>query len=541
MRKCLPYVALFAAAAAGLSLASWNYLPQPSANFHFIDLAESFMAGRLDTDTPFRKKGSKVLPDDPPGLQAAVDRQMDSGGWNDWVSYFRVVLKSGDGYSGVWPWRLRGKGQKGYDLRERFVTLTGDWLEFDRNRDIRDVCLPVPGAGAQQLERVAWETRDRWRTERTACEDPEPEQLPDPTCPRGHRRTSCQSRSYFVSFPPFPAVLMAPFVALWHYNFNDVIFTILFAALNAALLFVLFRRMRELGYSVRGDRDLVLLALLFTFGTVNFFSAVRGEVWYTALIIGITLETLYLYFATDLRSPFLAGVALALGFATRTPLAFASAYIVLLILLQKVPYDRAGVLLRLRQVVLFGIPCVVVGIALMWFNSARFGNPFEFGHRFLLDGTRDSIVDHGMFSFWFLPRNLAAALTNVPQLIPEFPYVKITGHGISLLATTPILFYLLWPRKASVDAASAGRYRLSLHTTLWIAVACTAAPGLLYQNSGWFQFGYRFALDYMPMLFLLLAVDERRHSRLFYSLAAVGIIVNLFGAVTFGRANVFYY
>jgi hypothetical protein len=190
---------------------------------------------------------------------------------------------------------------------------------------------------------------------------------------------------------------------------------------------------------------------------------------------------------------------------------------------------------------LFALPCAVVGAALMGFNAARFGNPFEFGHKYLLDGTRDAIVDYGMFSFWFLPRNLASAFTNVPQFISEYPYVKITGHGISLLATTPVLFYLLWPRKASVDAASAPKYRLSLHTILWISVACTAAPGLLYQNSGWFQFGYRFALDYLPMLFLLLAVDERKHSRLFYALVAVSVAVNLFGAVTFGRMSAFYY
>jgi hypothetical protein len=352
---------------------------------------------------------------------------------------------------------------------------------------------------------------------------------------------SCQTRKYFVSFPPFPAILMMPFVALWHYDFNDVVFTLLFAALNAALLFALFRRLRILGYSVRRDRDLVLLTLLFTFGTVSFFSSVRGEVWYTALILGVTLEVLYLYFATDLRSPFLAGLFLVLGFATRTPVLFAASYFVLLVVLQKQPWDGRGLLLRVRQMALFALPCAVVGAALMGFNAARFGNPFEFGHKYLLDGTRDAIVDYGMFSFWFLPRNLASAFTNVPQFISEYPYVKITGHGISLLATTPVLFYLLWPRKASVDAASAPKYRLSLHTILWISVACTAAPGLLYQNSGWFQFGYRFALDYLPMLFLLLAVDERKHSRLFYALVAVSVAVNLFGAVTFGRMSAFYY
>ena len=34
----------------------------------------------------------------------------------------------------------------------------------------------------------------------------------------------------YVSFPPFPAVLMLPFVAIWGLRFNDVLFNALWAA-----------------------------------------------------------------------------------------------------------------------------------------------------------------------------------------------------------------------------------------------------------------------------------------------------------------------
>jgi hypothetical protein len=36
---------------------------------------------------------------------------------------------------------------------------------------------------------------------------------------------------------------------------------------------------------------------------------------------------------------------------------------------------------------------------------------------------------------------------------------------------------------------------------------------LLYQNTGWLQFGYRFSLDYVVFLVLLLAVDPRPLTR----------------------------
>ncbi len=539
-RRLLLGAAIFLVAAGGLALTAWDRVLEPSPHFHFIDLAESFMQGRLDTRTPLRKKGKEVLPDDPPGLQEGVDRQLATGGWNDWVSYYEATLTSGEVFKGVWPYARKKEGQSGYEWRNRFVLLSGDWTEFDRNRDVKRICVDRPDAPRKSVERAAWDTRDRHDAESAACLDPE---TPATTgrCETNQARTTCLLRRYFVSFPPLPAVLMLPFVSIWHYHFNDVIFTVLLAALNALLLFLLFSTLQKKGYTTRPTKELVVLVFLYIFGTVAFFSSVRGEVWFTALVVGATLNLLYLTFALDLRNPFLAGLFLALGVATRVPLAFSVVFFALQLFLQREKWNRAGILLRLKQGALFAAPLVVVGVALMWYNYARFGSPTEFGHRYLLDGTRPAIVDHGLFSFWFLPRNLSAAFTNVPQFISSFPYVKITGHGLSLFATTPVFFYLLWPKKQHVVAATSKKYHLSLHAILWITVACVAIPGLLYQNTGWLQFGYRFAMDYLPPLMLLLALDSRRMSKLFYALVVVSFAVNLFGAITFNRFPVFYH
>lgn len=536
------YTLLFVLTLGGMALTSWNYVTGPSPHFHFVDLAESFMQGRLDTLTPHRRKEQKALPDDPQGLQEAVVRQLGTGGWNDWVSYNVAVLKSDETYMGVWPWKSRKKGQKGYKQRNDFVTLNGDWLEFDKDKDIRRVCLEQPDPKADSEAFRSFRMRDRFDAEEAVCLNPGQDDFPNKfRCPKGHKRVKCLTKRHFVSFPPFPAIAMMPFVAIWHYDFNDVLFTLVMAALNAVFLFMLLRRLRGAGYSTKSDWHLLVLVFLFSFGTVNFFSAVRGSVWFTALIIGVTMNLLYLYFATDLKNPLLAGLFLALGVATRVPLAFACVYFGLQLVLQKAAWDKDGILLRLRQGILFAIPCLVVGAVLMAYNMARFDSPFEFGHRFLLDGTRNSIVDHGLFSFWFLRGNLSAALTNVPQFMAEYPYVKITKHGLSLLCTTPVFFYLLWPRKKAVQEASKDKFRVSLHTIAWITVAVVATPGLLYQNTGWEQFGYRFALDYMPLLFMLLAMDSRKFSKLFYALVFVAVVVNLFGAITFVRFPQFYH
>ena len=59
-------------------------------------------------------------------------------------------------------------------------------------------------------------------------------------------------------------------------------------------------------------------------------------------------------------------------------------------------------------------------------------------------------------------------------------------------------------------------------------------------NSGWFQFGYRFALDYLVFLVLLLAIGGRPLGRVAKVLIVAGIVVNLFGAYTFARRGQFY-
>jgi hypothetical protein len=67
-----------------------------------------------------------------------------------------------------------------------------------------------------------------------------------------------------------------------------------------------------------------------------------------------------------------------------------------------------------------------------------------------------------------------------------------------------------------------------------------AIPTLFYQNSGWWQFGYRFSLDYTVFLVMLLAIGGRPLTRFGKSLIVIGILINLFGAITFDRSYEYY-
>jgi hypothetical protein len=344
-----------------------------------------------------------------------------------------------------------------------------------------------------------------------------------------------RSNIRYVSFPPLPAVFMLPFVAIFGLQFNDVLFSVIWAALNPVLLFLLLRDLARRGHSKRTATDDLWLTAMFGVGSVYFYTACVGQVWYTAHVVGVTCAIGYAWAALDARRPWLAGLFLGLGFATRTPMIFMFP----LFLFELVRVGGGWAKLRetrrlppgaLPKLLRFGIGAGVIVLVLFIHNFARFESFTEFGHRFLNIGWKDRIQRWGLFNYHFLSRNLACALVLLPRILARAPFVQVSQHGMSLLVTSPNLAWTVKPKERS-----------PLAPALWLTVAATAIPSLLYQNSGYYQFGYRFSLDYMVFLVMLIAIGNRRLSWVFKTLVVVATAVNLFGAITFDRFTQFTY
>jgi hypothetical protein len=337
----------------------------------------------------------------------------------------------------------------------------------------------------------------------------------------------------YVSFPPFPAVLMAPFVAIWGLRFNDVLFTAFWAALNPMLLFLLLGDLRRRGLSRRSVADDLWLTAMFGVGSVYYYCSVVGQVWFTALVVAVTLSIGYVWASLDAGRPALAGLLFGLGVATRPPWAVFPLFIWEAVRVSggwSALRTRAGWRALTPRLLRFAAPAAAVGATLCLHNYARFQNPFEFGHKFLNVQWQERIMRFGLFNYHFLSRNLAAALVLLPRVMAKWPYVRISQHGMSLLVTSPNLVYTVLPQERS-----------PLTKPLWITIAFVAIPSLLYQNSGYIQFGYRFSLDYMIYFMILLAIGNRPLTRLFKGLVVVAFAINLFLAITFGRYMEFSY
>ncbi|MBA3461663.1 MAG: hypothetical protein H0T46_16995 [Deltaproteobacteria bacterium] len=357
------------------------------------------------------------------------------------------------------------------------------------------------------------------------------------------------SAVHYMSFPAFPALLMVPSALIGGRDGNDTIPTLLFAALILPMCLLVLRRLREAALSKRTEIDDLWLVAVLAFGSVMFFSAVQGKVWFTAHVVGVLLALVYAWASIEATHPIIAGLALGAAAMTRTPMAFmfplfvfeAWRYAARHVSAAEGPEASASGSLNLKKgkeavrkaivkpLVQFAIPIVAIAIIGMIYNAVRFDSPTEFGHSYLDVRQQVQIEQWGLASYHYLPRNLAVAFTLLPDILPRYPYVQIGGHGLAIWFTTPVLLVLLWPRQ-----------KPPIHRALWITVAAIALPALIYQNSGWFQFGYRFSLDYMVFLVMLLAIGARPLTKVAKTLIVVGIVVNLFGAITFDRHWQFY-
>ena len=346
-------------------------------------------------------------------------------------------------------------------------------------------------------------------------------------CPVNIRRLPENLRyKWFVSFPPFPAVILSPFVAAFGTDLPDRLVWALFAGLAPALLFLLLGALRERGHSERSVREDLLLTTIFGVGSVFFFVAVQGTVWFAAHVVASALICLYLYAAIGARYPVVAGVAIGLLFLTRPT----SVLLGSLFILQAFSVYKTEPALGMKRVLRYAAVAVVFAMIAAWHNYARFGDFTEFGHRFLQIRWRTRIETWGLFSTHYLPRNLTIFFASLPWWLGKAPWIRISGHGLALWFTTPNVLWTLWPKT---------RNALTAH--LWLTLLPVALVDLMYQNSGWVQFGYRFALDYLTLLLVLLAIGNRRFGKLFYAAALFAIIVNTFGAITFDRAPQHYH
>jgi hypothetical protein len=298
-------------------------------------------------------------------------------------------------------------------------------------------------------------------------------------------------------------------------------FSMALAGVNAMLCWLLLVRVGV------GPRRAALGTLVFAFGTVNWYTAIIGTTWFLAHVCVELFLLLALLETFGRARAVLVGVFFGFAVLSRPNVAAAGPAMLLLLIDRRA--TRTGLVRFLDGRAIVCAVLITIGLAIpagleMWLNWARFGNPLDTGY-----GTASDLYagnrPFGWYDIRYLPKHLYVAIFKGWELIDEAPFLKPSPEGLSILLTSPILLY-----------AFAARWREPAVRLLWLGVILTAAALFPYFYQGWVQFGYRYVLDALPYLIILVALGFAQARRTAVTvLLALSVLMNGLG-VYWGKA-----
>ncbi|MGH3842002.1 MAG: hypothetical protein ACRDS0_11235 [Pseudonocardiaceae bacterium] len=294
----------------------------------------------------------------------------------------------------------------------------------------------------------------------------------------------------YVIDPPLPAVLMMPLVAIFGTDLNQVFVSLALGAAAMGLFWVATRQMgwgRQLGAAMT-----VLLAL----GTNFWWAAGEGSLWSSSHVFSMFFMMTALVVATGPKRPWLVGLLLGLSGLARLPTFLAFPFFLYLVLKDDIPDWRdwrAVVWNRgvIRKVLQFGGGLGAMASMVVLYNYARYGTILDHGYDHPVY-TKDWQFAEGIFSISYIPRHIRGIFFYGPEPIAQFPFFKPAVFGMALFMVTPAFLYAYRALAKRLEVAAA------------LAMGLVMIPHVLYAVTGG-GFGYRFSLDYLPMLAVLTA------------------------------------
>jgi hypothetical protein len=290
---------------------------------------------------------------------------------------------------------------------------------------------------------------------------------------------------------PLPAVLLMPFVYIA--NHCNIFFKQIFLQiwLLLGIFYLTFLLAKRNGFL---KIDSYFLAFAFCLSSTFLGVGLISWSWQYAQVVTTFLLFLSLVEYTGQKRYWIIGLLMGLVLLTRMTAALGIIFFCFAIL-----YKSSK---KIKDILCLLVPFGIMGLILAVYNYARFDNVFVQGYMYQLLAVDVSFKarEYGLLGFVHLPTNLYYFLLSCPlpvfqegTHILEYPFIRANPWGMSIFITSPYLMYLFLLKYHGWEARSI------LITTFFISL-----PIFLYYASGYWQFGYRYSLDFLPFLHFLL-------------------------------------
>lgn len=318
---------------------------------------------------------------------------------------------------------------------------------------------------------------------------------------------------FYVPFPPMPAILLMPFVAMFGTSFPQPILSIIIGSINVSLSYIVI-----LNY-LKKESLAFLISILYAFGTIQWYHAEVGSSWYIAHIIAMFFIWLSLLEIKTKKRFFLIGLLISFSYLSHEPAIFVSVFT--LIYLHK---DFR----KIKNILNYGLGLSVGVLISIFYNYFSFGSFYNLGYWLIPNVLNEPWYRYGIVSFRYIPIHLKELFTSLPTFKSSFPYVIPSVNSMAIWFTTPAFFFMLKANFKNILE------RASLITSLIILI-----PILMHGSNGFTQFGYRFLLDIYPFLLILTASGINNSPRwLVIILIIISIIINFWGVLMISFFNI---
>jgi hypothetical protein len=377
-----------------------------------------------------------------------------------------------------------------------------------------------------------------------------------------------------LPFPPLPAIVLLPFVALWGFATDIRAVSVVLGAIDVGLAWW------ALGALPVSRRVRLMTTLFFAFGTGFWYAAQLGTTWFFAHVTAVTFVLLGIgvalgsdrdadneveaapwpggivaAIATGLRRPaalvdrrqLAAGLLFGLACTARLSVVFGAPFFILV----------GGGGSWLRRSVSAGIGAAIPVALLLAYNVATTGQVIHPGYEYQYQLEANGYAALGYHPAWqiedarYLPQNLGIMFLSTPIIAPDRAPDAFGGEGEELCTdpaggrglfdkSCPIAepraigMSLLLTSPAYVLAGWAFRRRSRLVAGSTLAVVAIALFNLMHFSQGWVQFGYRFSNDFVAFALPLVALGMQRRGGvglLAFWLIVASIGINLWGVI----------